>query len=109
MSKHLDLALAESTEDEETEEYFATNAQHSHIPPRRSRSRNRVETNVSDHFKAEMSLPLHEEEEEHGHHSPDQKIDDSSWIGREESQSPNTPFMAYLNAFFMTIATVLVC
>lgn len=108
MSKQIEAALADSTDDSEAEEYFATNREHSHIAPRHSSSRKRGAASTKEQEETELPVKLHEEDEEMGHHSPDRNLVNIGWAGNEEKENLNTPISAYLNAFFMTIATVLV-
>lgn len=108
MSKHIDLSLNDTTDDEETEEYFSNNSSRSSVAPRRPPSRNRAK-NKSNERKGNKHTPLPIPAlEKMDSDDQSQNLDELTWVDHDESARPNTPISAYLNAFFMTIATVLV-
>lgn len=108
MSKHLDLALADSIDDEESEEYFSNSSSHSSVAPRRPPSRSRAKNRSGEREEGKNgrfknSGTGNGDDEDQG-----QSLDELTWVDHDEGTRPNTPLSAYLNAFFMTIATVLV-
>jgi hypothetical protein len=106
MSRQLDLTLLETLGDEESEEYFSTNPSHVTVPPQRAASRNRARK-VAEEPSVIINQAMESIDLDNKPHEDNQE-DELDWIGRDDSHEHKTPITAYLNAFFMTIATVLV-
>lgn len=108
MSKHLDLSLNDIADEEEEEEYFSNSSSHSSVPPRRPSSRQRAKNRPSEPKESKSSSYKNLGTDNGSSESAGQNLDELTWVDHDESTRPNTPLSAYLNAFFMTIATVLV-
>lgn len=111
MSLHLDSASYEDIDVEEADEDEML-AEGSH--ERSMFRKRRMAEEMLNPQDADFEVRLDDDSDlGEGHHSPDKSLpnrpeDDIAWIDPESRSPGNSPIIAYLNAFFMTIATVLV-
>jgi len=95
-------------EDEEREEYFS-GVDRPVMSLARPTSRNRGKIVSAERMDPNDEVLVDDGDDSTGHISPTIQLPDPDWVIHEEKENTNTPITAYLNAFFMTIATVLVC
>lgn len=108
MSRHLEIALSEQPDEEENEEYFSNSAVRPSSQANRPPSRNRVKNRSTERPDMELEVPVELDAANRRANDRDESLESLRWTDPDERAHPNTPISAYLNAFFMTIATVLV-
>jgi len=108
MSDYRNASLRDGMDDDEGEEQLASTPDRSSGFVQRSESKNVGENFYSENMEPNTKVISEGEDDGTSHNSIRTQLSDADWVAHEEGDDATTPITAYLNAFFMTIATVLV-